>query len=596
MGILLGQLPPAEIARLKAELAETLIANFCYPRFYDYRTDALRMRPVDRTKRQEVWLYLSSIDFTAWNRVDLMSPDFQRYIEHLFVQFVKRNRSFFGQQGRKRMPDIRTLISSSATSVTEGLRGHLTGRRLANPPFGSPRPVNSWSTANVTGRPEPNWEQIMQMTMLLQQQMQEVRAEIKTPPPGEARPAAPGTRRITRARSSGNGASNLEHEGPPSQPTVINIPAPKEPAHTTTPLPEPKYITPFPPLPAASSIPTAVPPVQKDEDQMATPTELPVRRTTPPRKSPELGGRKPQAPQQQQDAVPTSIKPIREVPPPPLTSVALTAPIAPLREVPPLPPASVASTTPTAPLRGVPPQPQASVTPPPAVIPAREVPPQTSAPVVTPSSVPLLRETPPQLSTPVTAPPSVAPSREAPPPPPVTTLPAPPIVSPREVYQPVRAQASVTPPPMVPAREAPQPPAIPSVEMAPPPAPTAIPAPTVQPREVAQVKPQAASVPARKTESAPAFVGNEDVAIFEQLRHQLIVWLRIEAVRSGADISGMGPTQLLELLRQQETFDETRLQVVSTLLTLSNQVITSGHASLLDYKQCMMFYLMHTRR
>ena len=78
MGVFLGQLPPAEIARLKAELAETLIAHFCYPRFFDYRSESLRTRPVDRSKRQEVWLYLSSVDFTAWNRVDLMSPDFQR--------------------------------------------------------------------------------------------------------------------------------------------------------------------------------------------------------------------------------------------------------------------------------------------------------------------------------------------------------------------------------------------------------------------------------------------------------------------------------------------------------------------------------------
>jgi len=48
VGIYLGQQPPAELARLKAELAETLIANFCYPRFLDYRTNTLRMRPIDR--------------------------------------------------------------------------------------------------------------------------------------------------------------------------------------------------------------------------------------------------------------------------------------------------------------------------------------------------------------------------------------------------------------------------------------------------------------------------------------------------------------------------------------------------------------------
>src|SRR5919109_1729822 len=126
MGIYLGQLPPAELARLKAELAETLVAHFCYPRFFDYRTESLRMRPVDRAKRQEVWLYLSSFDFTAWSRVDLMSPDIQHYIERLFIQFVQRNRSFFGEQGRRRMSDIRMLIGSCASTVVQGLRNHIT--------------------------------------------------------------------------------------------------------------------------------------------------------------------------------------------------------------------------------------------------------------------------------------------------------------------------------------------------------------------------------------------------------------------------------------------------------------------------------------
>src|SRR5713101_3967925 len=112
VGMLVNQLPPTELARLKAELAEALIANFCYPRFFDYRTNSLRMRPVDRSKRQEVWLYLSSVDLSAWGRVDLMSPDFQRQVERLFIHFVQRNRSFFGEQGRKRMSDVRMLLSA----------------------------------------------------------------------------------------------------------------------------------------------------------------------------------------------------------------------------------------------------------------------------------------------------------------------------------------------------------------------------------------------------------------------------------------------------------------------------------------------------
>ena len=89
--------------------------------------------------------------------------------------------------------------------------------------------------------------------------------------------------------------------------------------------------------------------------------------------------------------------------------------------------------------------------------------------------------------------------------------------------------------------------------------------------------------------------GGEDVAIFEQLRHQMLVWLRVEAVHCGLDISGQSPTQLLDALRQQGSSDETRLQVVSSLLNFADQVIKNGQASLLEYKQAMMFHLMHTR-
>jgi serine kinase of HPr protein (carbohydrate metabolism regulator) len=91
-------------------------------------------------------------------------------------------------------------------------------------------------------------------------------------------------------------------------------------------------------------------------------------------------------------------------------------------------------------------------------------------------------------------------------------------------------------------------------------------------------------------------IGEDDVAIFEQIRHQLLVWLRVEAIHAGIEITGQGAPQLLELLRQQAHMDETRLQVVSTLLNLANQVIKSGQVSVLDYKQALMFHLMHTRK
>lgn len=386
MGIFLGQLPPAEVARLKAELAETLIANFCYPRYFDYRTNSLRMRPVDRTKRQEVWHYLSSIDFSVWNRVDLTSTDFQRQVERLIIHFVQRNRAFFGQQGRKRMADVRMLISSCALLVAEGLREHLIGRQRKNPPFGSPRPVPSWTTTNATGRAEPGWEQIVSTTLLLQQQLQEIRGEVKTTPVSEVRsiPVPTNVRRTTWGRTAENGTSVIEREIVPEQqapPSQEMRAAPPAPGHRST-------------APLPGSAPAAV---------------HKIGVVVPPVESPTL-------------PIPVADRPVEAT--------------------------------------------------------------------------------------------------------------------------------------------------------------------------IAQASQRSISAGQVKDVAPPA---NEDVAIFQQMHHQLIVWLRVEAVRSGLDISGLSPLQLLESLRQQRSFDETRLQIISTLLNVSNQVIKSGQANLLDYKQGLMFYLIHTQ-
>ncbi|HEV7236842.1 MAG TPA: hypothetical protein VGN15_11710 [Ktedonobacteraceae bacterium] len=435
MGVFLGQLPPAELARLKAELAETLIAHFCYPRFYDYRTNSLRTRPIDRAKRQEVWLYLSAVDFTAWYRIDLMSTDFQHQIERLFIHFVQRNRSFFGEQGRKRMSDIRMLIGSSALTVVQGLRGHLTGHQ-SNPPFGSPRPVSSWSTPNSTGRPEPGWEQLAQNTLLLQQQLQEVRGEIKStavavPNSNEARsataPPVRNTPRVPAAQVSSpphtnNGTNGIEHTAVPATPILTNR-------------------------------------------RNLQPTNV---RNTPP----------------QQASSPVS--PTRNVP-----AAALSAPQSQVD--------ALSVELPTAPVATV------------------------IAPVKPPTTA-------------------------------VSHLPIP-----EKVQSPVPVSAS----------------------------------PATQQKGVPPTETMAV---AHQHESAAAMVSEEDVAIFEQMRHQLVLWLRVEAVRSGIDISNQGPTQLLELLRQQEKSDETRLQIVSTMLNLCNQVMKNGKAGLYDYKQALMFHLMHTRR
>jgi hypothetical protein len=453
MGIYLGQLPPAEIARLKAELAETLITNFCYPRFFDPRTQSLRMRPVDRAKRQEVWLFLSSFDFTSWGRVDLTSPDLQNHIERLFIQFVQRNRSFFGEQGRRRMSDIRMLITLSGSSVVQALRNHMSGQRQGNPAFGSPRPVISWSASTADKYKEPTWEQISAATMLLQQQIQELRGEIKTSAPNEGRTANAATRRP--------GAPIR----PPVLPGVANNADVGMPSSSQAPAPTPisqgiRGTVPLQGRPAASMNPAAsVAPTSR-------PTATGPSVVPPTAKSGPLGSSAPYA-----SSMPAKSGSLV----PPLSSVesAMTSE---------LPLSSLKSATGNRVSATAPSSESGSV----AVVHMRNVPPATP----------------------------------------------------------------------------------------------------VQP---------APSIAAGQRDNTAMVVGEDDMAIFDQMRHQLLVWLRVEAIKAGLEINGQGPSQLLEILRQQGRLDETRLQVVSTLLNLSNQIIKTGTISLIDYKQALMFHLMHTR-
>ncbi len=450
MGILVSQLPTAELARLKAELAETLISNFCYPRFYDYRIDSLRMRPVDRTKRQEVWQYLGSIDFHAWGRIDLMSPDFQRQVERLLIYFVQRNRTFFGEQGRKRMADIRMLISTSSTSIVEGLKGHLTGSSNG---FGNPRSVNSWANSNVTRRPEPTWEQLVAPTMLLQQHLQEARGEIKATV-NDVRPNRVSPKHSIRDRSNVNGSSAVELEIMSNQNTSTNKSSPKAEPHTSIPAERSKITNPLASpvsfnAQSVSSFATVDAPVSQIDQVMIT------------EEAPD-----PSALAQESSVANATITPQKQIPEPV----------------------------------------QGSMTPSPQV------------------------------------------ERDG--------------VRPKQTPE----HGSMTAPAILQSRELTH----------------AQPAPQIE-------------VTTKEQESSTVLVSEEDVVIFEQMRHQLVVWARVEAVRAGIDIAGHEPSELLELLQQLDGFDETQLQVTSTLINLCDQIIAAGHASLLEYKQAIMFYLMHTR-
>jgi hypothetical protein len=165
MGGSLGQLTSRQLERLKSELAEVIIANFCYPAFLDYRLNILRTRPVDRRKRQEVWSYVNSLHFSPISSINPSSMDFRRFVERVFLRYVDLNRTLLASASARQVAAVRARVPQLAMSVARGLADYLVLSEAST--FGQARLVESWASAREEFR-EPAWEQIEKSTQLLQ--------------------------------------------------------------------------------------------------------------------------------------------------------------------------------------------------------------------------------------------------------------------------------------------------------------------------------------------------------------------------------------------------------------------------------------------
>ncbi len=165
MGGPLGPLTSRQLERLKSELAEVIIANFCYPAFLDYRLNMLRTRPVDRRKRQEVWSYVNSVNFGSLGAMDVASMDFRRFVERIFLRYIDMNRALISMASPRQVAAVRARVPQLAANVARGMADYLAlGEASA---FGRARLVESWA-ATHDGFREPTWEQIEKSTQLLQ--------------------------------------------------------------------------------------------------------------------------------------------------------------------------------------------------------------------------------------------------------------------------------------------------------------------------------------------------------------------------------------------------------------------------------------------
>ena len=144
MGARIGELDRRQIERLRIEIVETLAANFAYPPFFDFRTNRMLVRPIDKAKRGEIEHYIQGVKFSTLERLEVASPDLRHFIERLFQRYVEGNTALAHRRFERFLPGLRAHASRMASQIQRNLIAHLDG---GAPSFGVPRQKQSWSGA-----------------------------------------------------------------------------------------------------------------------------------------------------------------------------------------------------------------------------------------------------------------------------------------------------------------------------------------------------------------------------------------------------------------------------------------------------------------
>lgn len=131
-----------------------------------------------------------------------------------------------------------------------------------------------------------------------------------------------------------------------------------------------------------------------------------------------------------------------------------------------------------------------------------------------------------------------------------------------------------------------------AVRPAPPQAPSRHAPPDAAVRPMAGV--QASHAAATRNSAEPASAG-PDVQIFYQLRYQLEAYVRRAARGYGVHARGDDAVSQLDALRRSGFVDEADLRLAEGILAVTDKVIDVGVATVEDFRQAMMLYLLYHR-
>lgn len=104
--------------------------------------------------------------------------------------------------------------------------------------------------------------------------------------------------------------------------------------------------------------------------------------------------------------------------------------------------------------------------------------------------------------------------------------------------------------------------------------------------------PSAGAPPSRP--ASPADM-KTDRLIFEQLSHQLDAYIRLAARSYGVRARGTDPASAIDALRRSGHVDEADLRIAESILAISDRISSGGAATVEDYRQVLMLYLLYHR-
>lgn len=135
---------PRHIERLRAEMVEVISASLAYPPFFDFRADALRVRPIDRAKVAEIEQFIGSANFAPIDRSSPSSPDTRHFLERLMLRYLDVNPALATAAGARFHSMLRAHVARLASDISRRFAAHLSGGERD---FGARRQANSWATS-----------------------------------------------------------------------------------------------------------------------------------------------------------------------------------------------------------------------------------------------------------------------------------------------------------------------------------------------------------------------------------------------------------------------------------------------------------------